>query len=445
MAWMEAVPTPQLERFKSAILSDLSDRGDEANKSRCVIEMLLSRYQSGLRAPIPSEELWNECWAKNEAVLPAESSAREAELIKVRMAVSRLRKKITSYRMSPHGREEKIVPLIPKNGYRLIFEPNRPMAPDLSDDLKIAKASTIGLLCALRSNWFNSELIAGAERSGRAYPVRLVVAYSDGDLEEEATQLQALSDQCSAVIAVPVLDEFSRGARDLHLPFLELIEKDYPLVFVDRRVPDCNAPLVGCDNELGGELAARYLVEHQRCAKVLVVGESGSSAARARVDSFKACLRASTTNPRCGDTVWLDIPEERGGFEYMRRLLASSSGEMLLKELSVGAPIGLFATNDAIIRGIRAYLDSPASPTRASGLHMVGFDGRDFGNFMNPPLVSIKQDFYEIGTQAVRVAMDAVAARQSRGPSASMLSVPPVTRTSVRLLLRDTPWPDGDD
>lgn len=130
------------------------------------------------------------------------------------------------------------------------------------------------------------------------------------------------------------------------------------------------------------------------------------------------------------------MPEERGGFDYISRLLPSPGGQEILRALANGEQIGLFCTNDALVRGVRAYLDSRSAPQLPSPLHMVGFDGRDFGDFMNPPLVTIKQDFYEIGQAAMKSAaalLDEKAPRDRSGLS---------KKTSVELLRRTIPWSD---
>ncbi len=441
METVQEVPTSDVARLKASIISLINDRGEDADKLSCLIGMIFDRYQGSEQKPLPAYSIWKRCWAKDErAALPSDRAEDYRLRLRVRTAVQRAKLKINDYFKTPAGRNELFKPSIERGTYRLVFHLNSSPQTDRTGDMQVESDTTIGLLCALRSNWFNSELIAGAEKAARAYPFRIVVAYSDGDLQEEAEQLQALSAQCSAVVVVPILDEYSREAKDLHRPFLSLIEKKHPVVFVDRRVPGCDAPLVGCDNTRGGLLAIEYLVRECGCTRTLIIGESGSSAARERVQACEDYLR-DADGRITPEVEWIDIPEERGGYEYMSRLLASAEGQALLDQLASGTRVGLFATNDALIRGVRAFLDSPNAPKLPAPLHMVGFDGREFGHFMHPPLVSIKQDFYEIGRSAVAAAVELIKRRDANhkvGPVADLSK-----KTQVQLLRRDSPWPEA--
>ena len=109
------------------------------------------------------------------------------------------------------------------------------------------------------------------------------VGHSRGDLLIEAQELASMSEQCSGVISVPVLDEDAEGASDLTRPFRRLLREGYPLVFVEHRVPGCPAPLCAPDNYQAGMMATEFLVKSCNCTKVLVVPAPGSSAATERV------------------------------------------------------------------------------------------------------------------------------------------------------------------
>lgn len=441
------VANSELERLRDKI-KEWVEGGDgpDAIRSRCIIETLVKRYTENLRSPAPWGELQRICWATPESPGSSVMIEGSASDTAVRMAVARTRTLLKRYFLSPEGCKETIRLEIEMRAYRLRIALNSPAPADLSGEIRVSRSTTIGLLCALRSNWFNSELIAGAERAAREMGFRVVVAYSDGDLDDEAAQLGSLSKQCAGLVVVPVLDEYSRQAKDLHQPFLRLLDRRYPMVFVDRRVPGCEAPLVGCNNELGGVLATEHLLDAHGCTAVLVAAESGSSAAAERVASHRKVMRARFGGDSASQVEWLDLPEERGGFDYIKTLLASPKGKAIINRIAQGERFGLFATNDAILRGIRIYLDSAQGAGLPVSLPMVGFDGREFGHFMNPPLVSVKQDFFVIGAEAVRSAVKLITHRK-RDEEKRVLPPPPnlSVRTPVKLLLRESVWPDADE
>lgn len=286
------ISNADMARIKEALLDLVEDRGVDADKLHCIFNLLFKRYADGESTPLSTFNVWRKCWTEGgDGPIPEKKETKEKLGSTVRTAMCRARSKINAYFSSPAGRAERFRPEIAKGSYRLVFHLNQP-TPDSTSGMKIGRGNVIGILCSLRSNWFNSELISGAEQAARAFPYRVIVAYSDGDLEEEAHQLTALSKQCSAVIVVPTLDEYAREANDLHRPFVRLLKRRYPLVFVDRRVPGCEAPLVGCDNARGGMLAAQYLTEERQCTRILILGEFGSSAARERMEAAEAYLTA---------------------------------------------------------------------------------------------------------------------------------------------------------
>jgi hypothetical protein len=62
---------------------------------------------------------------------------------------------------------EPVKALIESAPYRLTLAPNSHETTTFQKESPISAGKTIGLICALRSNWFNSELIAGVAKAAR--------------------------------------------------------------------------------------------------------------------------------------------------------------------------------------------------------------------------------------------------------------------------------------
>lgn len=433
----------ELRDLKARLLRLIADRGEsnpERTRIGCIIDKLFAAYERNDEG-YDWKDFWTQCWNEPLDVLRIGRGANYGPLDQVKSRIYTVRAKFKRY-FSKDGKDEPWRAEIVGSPYRLRVFSNTEVERRSLERSPLGSTTTIGLICALRSNWFNSELIAGAEKAARRLGYSAVVAYSDGDLYEEERLLHGFHEQCAGLIVVPILDEDSREQHELLKPFVDLVKQKYPLVFVDRRVPDCEAPLVGCDNDRGAWLATDYLVAKCGCTRVIVVAESGSSAAKERVLAHEDYMRKKFGRNIEAEVYWPNSPEELGGYEFMQTFLSGPMGDELRTQLASGKNVGLFATNDAIIRGIRAFLDRSPKDLLPAPLPMVGFDGRDFTRFMSPPLVTIKQDFYEIGEKAVQVLVELIDRKNDKSAVAPPSSSGALSKTtSVRLIDTDDVWP----
>jgi DNA-binding LacI/PurR family transcriptional regulator len=421
----------ELTRLSQRILST---RVPERDHKRWipVFKVLIERALNGLFEPISMKELAEACFQ--------DLTSDEANVLTgVRGSVGTIRRRLEEYFLKRP--KEPVAIYIPRNSYVLKLKANV-QTPQPGNKIQLRRSNVLGLLLARRDNWFNSELIAGADLACRESGFRLVVACSDGSFVQEAEQVTALSKQCAGLMMVPILD--AQGEEEnqrAEAAFSDLLKDAYPTVFVDRRAPKCDGiPLIGCDNTLGGALAAEYL-QSQQCTHFLIASESGSTAARERVDGFRQYLHSNGIDKSIS-IISASEEEEEGGYGLVERLFLMGPKRAIL-ESSINK-IGVFATNDALLRGMLVrFADTHLNPTKAQ-MVPIGFDGRDFGAFMVPPIASIHQDFYSIGTSAVTVLKDLVARpRKTKKAKADLRSISGTlgVKTPVQLLVRGSGFP----
>lgn len=138
------------------------------------------------------------------------------------------------------------------------FVPN-----DAARQLRRGRSRTLGLVVLDVANPFFTDVAKGVESTAGAASMAVIFCDSDGDPGRESAYLDLLEEQrVRGVLITPVDDTFQR--------LLQLRDRGVLVVLLDRKYPETRMCSVSVDDRLGGELAARHLVEngHRRIAFV---------------------------------------------------------------------------------------------------------------------------------------------------------------------------------
>jgi LacI family transcriptional regulator len=257
-------------------------------------------------------------------------------------------------------------------------------------------------------NPFFTAIVRGIEDVAVTEDHRVVLCNSDEDVSKEAAYLNIVIAErmAGAVIAVA-------STADSHLE--PLLERNIPVVAVDRRPLRHGVDSVLVDNRLGGEQATDHLAA-AGCRRIAcITGPTRLSTAGERLAGYRDAigrlgLAADNSLVRRADF------KEKGGYLATRALLATDE-----------RPDGLLVTNNLMtigaLRAIReAGLDIPTD------LALVGFDDAPWTTLTQPQLTVVAQPTYEIGRQAARLLATAEA-----GAPARHIVLPPtlITRQST--------------
>lgn len=129
----------------------------------------------------------------------------------------------------------------------LDYVPNR-----VARGLLSHKTATIGLIVPDVVNPFFSPVVRGAETTARKAGYRVLLCNSEGDLRLERAYIEDLvSHRVEGLLLAPASDH----SRHSVFP---LLRRDFPVVLIDRALPDLECDLVVSDSVSG----ARRLVEH---------------------------------------------------------------------------------------------------------------------------------------------------------------------------------------
>jgi DNA-binding LacI/PurR family transcriptional regulator len=177
--------------------------------------------------------------------------------------------------------------------------------------------------------------------------------------------------------------------------------------------PDQPRGTIGCDNRLGGELAARHLID-QGYRRIAFLGETSSRAPEMDDRYRGACGVLEHHGLPVDPALCVSaVTTEASGYEAARALLA--------RKVDFDA---VFAACDLIALGaIRAFEEAGLSIPQDLGI--VGFDDIPIAALMHPPLTTIAQDH----AQAGRMLVEALIAKINGQPI-------PATVLKPRLVIR---------
>jgi LacI family transcriptional regulator len=260
--------------------------------------------------------------------------------------------------------------------------------------LVLGRTRSLGLVVSDCTNPFYAMLIRAVEEVASRNGYALLLATSSESVEREIAAVQMLRERrIDGLLLSPV---------SVDAPHLRsLTDANWPCVLLTRRPSGYKGPFVGTDNEEAADLAMRHLLElgHRSIAHVTL--EGGGISARTRLSGYRRALTRAGISPGC--RIELAAPQTiAGGHEAGRALLTR-----------VPRPTAIFAYNDLQAVGlILALRDAGIEVPRE--ISIVGFDGIDLGEVVDPPLTTMSQQIDRIGRIGAQMLLDSLASRPDR-------------------------------
>ena len=290
---------------------------------------------------------------------------------------------------------------------KLDFRPN-PVARGLAG----GRTLSIGVVTQTISSPFYGEALRGIEE--KLEPAGYIPIFVSGHWHEagERKALEALlSRRVDGAIVL---------AGRMPNRVLQRYAKTLPMVVVGRELKGPRLFSLEFDNRAGGLLATQHLIECGHTRIAFIAGDPAHQDALDRQAGYRAALEAAgiVFDPALvmpGDFT------EASGLMAVNRLLES--------RLPFTA---IFAANDqsAIGAALGLYRKNVRIPDDVS---LVGFDDLAPARFAIPPLTTIRQSVYEMGSQAAAAMLDLL-----RGAAPEVMLPAPVLvpRESTRRVMR---------
>jgi LacI family transcriptional regulator len=300
--------------------------------------------------------------------------AREAGVSK--MTVSRVVNK--KGEISPATREH-VLEVIARLGYR-------PSA--IARGLATSRTGTLGLVVPDIANPFFSEIARGVEDQAYAAGYNVFLCSTNEDPRREKEVLDSLEEK--------LVDGLILCSSRLAQDDLSAAVDEFPaVVLVNRSVVEGDAGVVRVDSELGGRIAAEFLLAAGHRAVGFLTGPATSFDGRLRVSGYRRALEDAGITP---PSEWeYGCPSNvQGGLEAAR--------EFLLTHPELTA---LICYNDLVAVGALQACTQLGRRV-PEDLAIVGFDDIPTAALVTPSLTTCRSAQFEIGFQAMRLLLDRI-------------------------------------
>jgi GntR family transcriptional regulator of arabinose operon len=256
---------------------------------------------------------------------------------------------------------------------------------------------------------FASTVIAGVQHAAQESAYALLLHNSYGQPEQEEEILRQSLGSADGIVLLPV------GRPELPTILSELLQRRFPLVFVDRlptlATKDVN--YVISDNYGGAYAAVQHIIGlgHRRIALALTANVKVNSSVARRAEGCYQALRDHG----------LDVDESLilEGLASRQRVAGPASTESREKDTNIRRlqeflgrerPSALFAVNDLI--AIDAWQAAERSGLSIpQDLCIVGFDDADFLRDLGIDLTTVAQDAFQVGRRAVEILIECIEGR----------------------------------
>ncbi|PLS17714.1 LacI family transcriptional regulator [Bacillus sp. M6-12] len=295
---------------------------------------------------------------------------------------------------------------IEKSILELGYQPNA-----LARSLKQKKTSTIGVIVANILHAFSTQLIRTIEDVCHENDYHVIVCNADDDPHKEKKYIEMLrAKQVDGLIVFP-----TGGNVEL---YLDLLTSRYPLVFMDRIVPDIPIDTILLNNENASRLAVNHFLKrgYERIGIVTTSLDHRITPRMERLEGYKKAL----------EDQGLPLKEE-----YMIGVEVSKMKGELKKMFSLPEPPqAILAGNDLSLIEVLNYVKQQQLSV-PDDIGLIGIDEVSFANIYNPALTTVKQPGAEMGQKAAALLFE----RIENGDSQTDIKI---HRFEPELIVRDS-------
>lgn len=292
-----------------------------------------------------------------------------------------------------------------KMGYR----PN-----SLAASLRSNKSKTIGIMIARINSPFMSTLISGIEDAARKANYNVLISQSNESYENEVNNAKALYDSRVGGLIVSLAMETKDTSH-----FQQFLEKNIPVVFVDRVPRELNSYRVIIDNYAAGYGATKHLIE-QGCKNIAhFAGAQHVEVYNLRKKGYMDALQENDLEIDENLIVNLKTLSSEEGKEAMEHLLEMEH-----------PPDGLFSANDTAAVGA-LLLAKQKGIKIPQDLAIIGFNDDPVSSIVEPSLSTVSHPARKMGELSTQRILE--HSRDNLGSSVSE-----ITMLDTEVIVRDS-------
>ncbi|GAE25970.1 ribose operon repressor [Halalkalibacter wakoensis JCM 9140] len=281
----------------------------------------------------------------------------------------------------------------------------------LAKGLKSTRTNVLGIVLANLKNPFWTTVLEGVEDTSREMGYNLMICNSNEDEEYELKHIKELRmRQVDGIVLHPTVKNTEM--------YRKLLEENYPVVFINRRVPYLNGHSVVMDNIKGATIAVNHLLKNGRkkVAAILYKNPYVSTWSE-RIEGYKGALREKgyTDNDFCV----LELVEGEKNCEVITRFFEQN------KDIDA-----IFSTNNMLTLEVQAVLKEMKIKV-PEDVAIVSYDETKWAKFIEPPLTTISQPGYEMGELATQILIKEIQSEKKPIPSTIVLNPELIVRQSA--------------
>lgn len=272
--------------------------------------------------------------------------------------------------------KQKVLDAMVQLGYR----PN-----SIAQSLASNCSNSVGVLVSELNGAFFGQMMAGIEAELRAAGKHVIITTGHSDEEKEKEGIEFLiSRNCDALIV------HVEGLSDEYL--IELTKGSTPIIFMSRFVETIENHCISLDNELGGYLATKNLLEHGHKDIAYIAGPQVKPDAKARFTGHQKALQEHGI--AFDNTLYFEGDFcETGGIDGLKYFL--DNGVTFTS---------LVCANDEMASGAMTYAREHGI-SLPQDLSVIGFDNIIFSRHIYPKLTTIDNPVGEMGHMAAKLVL----------------------------------------
>ena len=260
---------------------------------------------------------------------------------------------------------------------------------DQARSLARGRSSTLGLIVTDIGNSFFVDIARGAEVGAQADGMSLLLANSDNNLAKEQTYLDLFEQSRFAGI---LLAPFEASADGLE----RNKERGQPVLLLNVATPVEKGCSVVVDNEYGGYIAARHLIELGRTRLAFVGGPDRLAPLLARRLGVERAIAESNGAVALEEIIVTAVNAPEG------RAVADA----LIQRDPAGRPDGIVAASDLLALGmIQTFQNNIRVP---EDIAIIGYDNNSAVWDSLIPISTIGQPGFEMGVRGAELLADAL-------------------------------------
>ncbi len=265
--------------------------------------------------------------------------------------------------------------------------------------LRTGKSNLIGLLVADISNSFYSNIAKYVERALAEKGYNLMICSTDENIVREEKLIQLFGEQ-------QIIDGLIIATTNTSGEFFKKERlRNFPIVFIDRYLPDIESNYVVADNYQGSFELTDLLI-HKGCKNIVAfnITPSHISSLKERVRGFKDALQKY--NLPFGSENLIEISFNNIQQDVRDKLIR------LLKQPG-GKIDAIYTLNNHIATACLNVFNELALDMKKEGIYFASFDDISLFDFVKPNVISVSQPLERIGEESANLVLKLIEQRSA--------------------------------